>query len=233
MKKFAPQSPPIQDGRTRSSGFSRVCRFKSAGRPSLADAEGLADLILDAGWELLLDVGFERFSLDRLARFARIGKPTIYSRFANKEGLLRALSIRQIELRHQEVIAGTQGLSINEALPALASKVVELFLSPEGRLIDRLIDWLDYEAERSQDSLRGWAMQAAIDNAVAVLRHAGERGEIAIADPLSAARFFIEGIVGHARITDMDEDACRSRHDDWARQLSAMILGHFGSAPHG
>ncbi|MBS0481035.1 MAG: TetR/AcrR family transcriptional regulator [Proteobacteria bacterium] len=187
----------------------------------------MADHILDAGWALLLDQGFEKFSFDRLARFARTGKATIYARFSNKEEFLRALLIRQIEMRQREFMAVAQGQEIVHALPRLAVNAVELFLSPEGRLVDRLIDWLDHEGDIAGTSLRGWAMANAHANAMRLLEEADRRGEIAIGDIPTAARFLIEGVSGHARLTDVRAGPSRREHLEWARAYCAMILRAF------
>lgn len=228
MRKSVPPSPPIRTAPRSNSRISSICRFKGAGRPSLQDTEALADHLLDTGWELLLETGFERFSFDRLARFARVGKPTIYARFANKEAFLRAMLIRQIERRQREIIGDAQGRKITEAMPVMAMTVVEMFQSAEGRLIDRLIDWLDHETSGSPSSLREWAMGAAIGNAERLLVEADQRGEICVRDPIGAARFFVEGIAGHARIIGPGVPFNAEQHRDWARQLCAMILDHFG-----
>lgn len=233
MKKSAPPSTATgREAPAKTGYFSGLCRSKAAGRPTQAEAEALGDHILDAGWELLLDQGFERFSFDRLARFARIGKPTIYARFANKEELLRALLVSRIEQRQREVVADAMGHELDVVLPALAFHAVEKFRSPEGRLIDRLIDWLDYEAGADRPSLRGWALESTQRTLEAVLGEANSASSSQIDDIPTAARFLLEGIAGHAKMVDA-RVGDTAGEADWAARYSAMILKHFARAGEG
>lgn len=228
MKKSAPPLPPTpNDAPTKRGPFSALCRAKAVGRPSAVDAEALNDYILDAGWALLLEQGFERFSFDRLARSARIGKPTIYARYANKEELLYALLVRQIERRQQEIMSGTMGHKLTEVFPSLAVNAVLLFQSAEGRLIDRLIDWMDHETDGQRPSLREWAIGNALNNAAALLNEANSRGEVNVQDVQTAARFFVEGVAGRAKISNAETSASITSHQHWAEQLCAIILGFF------
>lgn len=227
MKRSARSSPPADDRRTNTFGFSGICRASAIGRPSQAEAEALADHILDAGWKLLLGSGFEKFSFDRLARFARTGKATIYARFASKAEFLRALLIREIERRQTEIFSSIQGKGLSTVLPELILTTVQHFLSPEGRLIDRLIDWLDHEAEPDRESVRGWALNGAVNNASSLIAAANQTGETEIADPIRAARFLVEGIAGHAKLASLQGQFDESEHATWAHELTTMVLSHF------
>ena len=100
-----------------STPFSR--RKRPGGCPSAAEAELIADHILEAGWQLLLEEGFERFSFDRLARAASVGKPTIYSRFANKHEYSRVLLEHRLTKRKNEVALASLRCAVG--LRAMAS----------------------------------------------------------------------------------------------------------------
>lgn len=201
----------------------------SRGRPSQAEGEALGERILEAGWQLLLEVGFERFSFDRLARFARIGKPTIYARFANKEELLRELLTWRIEHNQREILSRADGQSLAAAIPAMAVSVVEVFASPEGRLVERLIDWLDYETEATHPSLRIWAVRNAANTLEALMIQANDCGETRLRDVSTAARFMVEGIAGHARMCDGRTAFSAADHLEWATRYSAMVLREFSA----
>ena len=47
--------------------------------------------ILSAASQLFLELGFERATVDRIAQAAGVSKLTVYSHFADKEGLFVAL----------------------------------------------------------------------------------------------------------------------------------------------
>ena len=198
-----------------------------AGRPSAEDGEALTDRILQKSWALLLDIGFENFSFDKLARFGRFGKPTIYARFANKAELLRAVLLQSIEEHTQGLFDSVAGQSIDEAIPALCANAVEYFHSPEGRLTDRLIDWLDIEAGDDGPSLRGWTATEATFKIRQRIESSIARGEIEISDLDAVSLFLVEGVTGHARLTKVQDKFDRDHHVQWAKRYWAMIKRAF------
>ena len=201
------------------------------GRPSAAEAELLPERMFEAAWELLLEQGFEGFTFDKLAKQARIGKPTIYARFSNKEEFLRALLERRIMGYQEEVTALAEDLSFRDVLTLMAMRVVVKFLSEEGRLMDRLIDWLEYEGDPSKPSMRKWAFESARNRGEAIITAAVERGEIVISDIPLAAQTFLEGIIGHARMSQVREPTNLEPHQRWAETYVAVILRAFDGRP--
>jgi AcrR family transcriptional regulator len=59
------------------------------------DADPMAQRILDASLAQLLDFGVRRFSVEDVARRVGINRITIYRRFSGKDGLLRAVILRE------------------------------------------------------------------------------------------------------------------------------------------
>lgn len=206
-------------GKTKTSPKASV----RVGRPPAEESEALHDRILDEGWALLLDQGFEGFSIDRLARFARVGKPTIYARFENKEDLLRRILMKQIEYQQQSIFSSLNPSSLAEAIPTLAAEAVAVFQTAEVRLIDRLIDWLDYESDKPGPSLRGWTAETTISTLEQHIAQANALGQTRIADPRAAATFLIEGIAGHARLSGAHKARDRSVHLDWAQRYWKLV----------
>ncbi|APG61974.1 hypothetical protein LPB140_03085 [Sphingorhabdus lutea] len=198
-----------------------------AGRPCAEDAESLTDRILMASWDLLLDIGFEKFSFDKLAKYGRFGKPTIYARFSGKVELLRALLMLSIETTSRGFFESVADQHIDKAIPSLCADGVEFFHSPEGRLKDRLIDWLDLETDDNAPSMRGWTLKDGLEKISALLKGACEREEVTISDIDTASLFLIEGIVGHARMTSVEDQFDREKHILWASRYWAMIRQAF------
>jgi AcrR family transcriptional regulator len=63
-------------------------RSRAAGRPL---DEGVDRAIHDAAWRLLLEDGYARLSIARVADEARVGRPAIYRRYADKSELISAV----------------------------------------------------------------------------------------------------------------------------------------------
>lgn len=201
------------------------------GRPSLADAGQLSGRILDASWDVLLATGFENFTFDRLARHARIGKATIYSRFASKHELLSALLQRRIAQRRVAIEAHGADLPPVEAFTRRATEILEDLGTPAGLLLERLMDWLDQErdgpATRPSSGDVGYRARVyryALDSIGNALRESAARHGLKIGDIELAAQFWLEGIIGHARLTDAQQRSDAASIRAWARAYSAFFF---------
>ena len=169
------------------------------GRPSIAEAEALSGRILDASWAVLLAGGFENFTFDRVARHAHIGKATIYSRFPGKIDLMQALLLRRIEQRTMHLRQQGSNLSLEAAFRLRAEVIIKMLFAPDGVLMERLIDWLDQEIGQGQ-SMRANAYRQAIDSIADILTHNAHQAGLVVHDVDLAARLWIEGLIGHARL---------------------------------
>ncbi|MBT8427826.1 MAG: TetR/AcrR family transcriptional regulator, partial [Erythrobacter sp.] len=162
-------------------------------------------------------------------RYGRFGKPTIYARFGNKVELLRALLVQSIESRSRDLFDAASRQHIDEAIPSLCADVVEYIHSPEGRLKDRLIDWLDIEAEDGGPSMRGWAGEMAIERIRQFMGDASKRGEITLSDIDKASQFLAAGVIGHGRMTKVEDTFDRAPHIEWARGYWSMLKKAFAT----
>ncbi len=68
-----------------------------AGRPRAEDLEQRADALLATTEALLVKLGYERTTLNVIARSAGVSKQTIYAKYGGKPGLLRAVLQRMSE----------------------------------------------------------------------------------------------------------------------------------------
>ena len=75
------QSQPDDDGEA-------AIRSRAAGRPL---DENVDAAILDAAWRLLLEQGYARMSIAKVAAAARVGRPAIYRRYRDKSELVAAV----------------------------------------------------------------------------------------------------------------------------------------------
>jgi AcrR family transcriptional regulator len=73
-----------------------------ASRPSGPRAEAREQAILDAALELLMEVGYDRLSIDALAERARAGKATIYRHWSGKAQIV-AEAVRRMKGDQQAV----------------------------------------------------------------------------------------------------------------------------------
>lgn len=97
-----------------------------SGRPPKAFAGEVEERILDASRKVFLERGFEGASIDEIAAVARSGKPTIYSRFADKEALFTAVVTRSVAANVAGFEAHTPiGATIEKRLESAAVAILE------------------------------------------------------------------------------------------------------------
>ncbi len=147
------------------------------------------DRILDAALHLFLEVGFDRANLDKIAAKAGVTKPTIYSHFGSKIGLLQALALWQTEraLSNSAPNLSPSGDPRTDLLQ-FAKNLIGNMLSPEALHLHRFAiteaikhpelvkPLLDSGPGRLQEALAGYlAMQT-------------QAGKLRCGDPAMAAK---------------------------------------------
>lgn len=105
------------------------------GRPPLEFAGEVDDRILDAARGLFLKHGLGGTSIDEIARVARAGKPSIYSRFPTKEALFEAVAMRNaanlragLESQSDAPVEGT----VEERLIQVGASILRRLLSSDA-----------------------------------------------------------------------------------------------------
>lgn len=194
------------------------------GRPSLEEAQKLPVRILEAGWDILVEHGFDSFTFDRLARHARIGKVTIYNRFPGKREFLEALLRHKVDQRRVSILATGAGLPLVESFCQRAAMVVQLLLSPDGIMMERLVDWCDQEFGDGDVNYRHAMFAHALADIESELRTAAIEEGVVIADLGLAARFWLEGILGHARLVGSAHVYDHAETERWARSYSDFFF---------
>jgi AcrR family transcriptional regulator len=218
IKPRAAQS--TEDGERISAAEPCVRR----GRPSLEEAQRLPSRILQAGWEVLAEHGFENFTFDRIARHAHIGKVTIYNRFAGKAEFLEALLKFKVIERRMSILAVGADLPLIEGFYLRAVAVVEIMLSPDGVLMERLLDWCDQELGDGVTNYRLAMYEDALIHIEAQLKETASQQGFVVRDVPLAARFWIEGLLGHARFLGSVQKFDRDETERWARSYSEFYF---------
>lgn len=210
-------------GRDEPAGVQR-------GRPTSRQAAEMEDRLLDAAWALLAETGPEHLSIERLAARARASKKTIYARFANKRDLLGHLLAQRLELFLADMAdpVPAEGQSAQAAFAALARGHLAALVIGQGRLLERLVDWLDAtvgEAGGGSAKARSYARVLAFLEWQ--IPDTARRAGVDIPDPGAFALYWLDGIVGHSRTTlDCSEDAI----ERWARGYTRLYLKAIGAS---
>ncbi|NUR87497.1 MAG: TetR/AcrR family transcriptional regulator [Nonomuraea sp.] len=151
--------------------------------------------ILDATLELLSEVGYDRMTLDQVARRARASKATIYRRWSGKAELVVDVICERVDTG-TPLAADTGSLrgdlvSLFEALCATVERKHTLIIGLSSTLLS------DEELSRT---LRRHIPDRDLNGVSALLERAARRGELA--GPVAAERVFTlaEALVWHRTI---------------------------------
>src|ERR1700741_741240 len=105
------------------------------GRPTLSDEQ-----LLDIAFDLFLEHGFERTSIDAITAAAGMAKRTVYARYGDKETLFKAALARAIE-DWMVPVAGLRAAEtedLEKTLLAIARMLLTNILGPAGIRLLRL-----------------------------------------------------------------------------------------------
>ncbi|MBF8189573.1 TetR/AcrR family transcriptional regulator [Nonomuraea sp. K274] len=151
--------------------------------------------ILDATMELLSEVGYDRMSVDQIAKRARASKATIYRRWAGKPELVVDVICRRFAM---EAPRGEDTGSLRGDLAFIFRGLCEL-VERKHTLVIGLSSTLVSNQELAR-TLRAHMPAADLDDLRALLTRAVARGELA--GPVDAARLFAvaEALVWHRMI---------------------------------
>ncbi len=114
---------------------------RRAGRPTAVRAAQIDGMIRNAARRLFLEAGADATSMDAVASAAGVSKGTLYSRFANKEELLRAVIADLLRLMDKRASATDHLLpdALGPRLREHARKLVEAMGWTEYSQFNRLI----------------------------------------------------------------------------------------------
>lgn len=135
------------------------------------------ELVLDSAAELLVRWGFQRVTIDEVARHARIGKGTVYLHFRTKEALFLTVMLRA----HRQLAATMAQRMVDDPDEALPSRLVrslylELARDPIARTLylgdPEVLGRLSHEAAGTMDDLRARRLDV-LHRQFELLREAG------------------------------------------------------------
>jgi AcrR family transcriptional regulator len=149
-------------------------------RPSGARAEAREQAILDAALELILEVGYDRLSMDALAERAHAGKATIYRHWSGKAEVVAEAMRCRVATKHA---APPETGSLRGDLLGMVGEMVKSMTQEDGALVAGVL-W----AMRTDPVLAGLVRAQIVEQKQEVARvtiqRAIERGELApTADP--------------------------------------------------
>lgn len=188
------------------------------GRPALGQAETITARVIDAAWAVLLESGPELFALDRVATVAHASKQTIYARFAGKTDLLEAVLDARTGLLFADFDEAAASGRIETVIAELTRRSVSSLSAPEALMLERLIDWID--RARPEAAMRERIHVAMHGRLRGCLAEAQAQGQLRLDDVDTAARYWLDGLIGHVRGPQPSGDAL----DEWAETFARYFI---------
>jgi len=176
----------------RSSKTASASALPKSGR----QAERLA-AILEAAEQTFLEKGYERGSLDDVARKANASKATIYAHFGNKLGLFQAiLSTRLAQIEQPLKTGEATHAPVRSVLTAFGQGFLRTLLAPVPLKMYRLVasQGINFPELARMAYVNG--PRQAIAGLGAYLKHRTELGELDVPDPETTAEFFLMSLRG-------------------------------------
>lgn len=98
-----------------------------AGRPKVEELAERTDALLATTEALLIKLGYERTTLNVIAKEAGVSKQTIYAKYGGKPGLLRAVLQRASENSSSASLAAEDDLPLYEGLLERVRRLINIF----------------------------------------------------------------------------------------------------------
>ncbi|MGH3644991.1 MAG: TetR/AcrR family transcriptional regulator [Mycobacterium sp.] len=139
----------------------------------------LESAILDAGWDQLIEAGFERFTIDAVAERSSAARSVLYRRWPSRLGLLEAV------IRHRgqtDAIPTPDTGSLRGDVLALLTEFNDRRSRIVGLIAARLGAYYD-ETGGSPRELRTWFMPDGPSAMVTIVERAVAKGELPVTPP--------------------------------------------------
>ena len=108
-------------------------------RPGRPKSEAKHSAILNSAGTLFLRDGYDKTSMDAVAREAGVSKQTVYSHFSGKEDLFRACIRDKVEEYGLDMDRLSSGLPLREALTMVGNQFMELLADEKVMAMHRLL----------------------------------------------------------------------------------------------
>ena len=194
--------------------------------------EALGQTIIDAAFELFVELGFQATTMDKVAQRAKISKLSIYRHFENKEALFSAaMSARCQQFAPQALVEGVDG-SAEDQLVAVGTSLLRTLLSPDVRGVEAMV-MADKTNQQSLSRLHYEAGPAHVIALIeALLRQLHAKEVLNVPNPLQSARLFAALLKGSdlLLIARFDEARAEAEIESYCRSAVAMfIAAHAGN----
>lgn len=171
--------------------------------------------VLDGAMRVFLAYGYQRVTMDDIAKAAEMSRPALYLLFRNKADIYRAIGERMFEISLRQMAAalaagGSLGQRLNIAVDtAMIAMMRQIAESPHGA------ELLDLKNSLAAELIEGWHSSTAVMFAAAIEQEAAKLNVDLAARGLTArglAELLIDGLEGMKhRVAAADDQRAGAR----------------------
>jgi AcrR family transcriptional regulator len=199
---------------------------RTRGRPKQEDIAAIENSLLEVALREFLAHGYGAASVTRIVRDAGVSKTTIYSRFASKELLFRAIMDREVTRLSVEgsLRATSTRLDLRAGLEALANRTLEVSLTGNLLQVNRLI-----YSESSRFPELGVAAAErhgiGVRQVATFIRECAEADGVPCRQPHDVAEAFIFMLRGwYVNVMLTNRIVPEEERKQWARQAVRLLM---------
>jgi TetR/AcrR family transcriptional repressor of mexJK operon len=199
---------------------------RSRGRPRPEDVADIESKLLDVALQEFLQHGYGGTSMTKIVKAAKGSKTTLYSRFASKEALFRAIIHEQINhLAPSAWLKSEAGpLDLEQGLNSYANHMLQLSLEGELLGVNRLI----YSESHRFPELGAAAAEKTelgIKRIAGFIRECAAADKIPCRDPDGVAEAFILMIRGwYVNVMLTNSKVSTARRETWVKRAVRTLL---------
>lgn len=198
-----------------------------AGRPTRDQAQARDVAMLETALDHFLDLGFERTTIESIARSVGMTKRTLYARYPDKVALFRAavgLAIDRFAVS-QEQIEATERDDIEQTLMAFAWLRIEQVMTPNGLKLQRIINTESHRFPKILAESYEVGAGPSVRFLASVLARETAAGRLAVLEPERAAVVFLSMVVsGPVRTIVIGNQLSRDEIEDRLRYAVRLFL---------
>jgi AcrR family transcriptional regulator len=161
------------------------------GRPTAAQACLRTGDLLDAAWEVFIELGYQAASIAEIARRAGASKQTIYARFSTKAELFKAVIQRGSD-RLQELFARIllPDDAVELVLLSYGENMAQIMIQPEAQRFFRTVVGAARDFPELAEFFWEHAARQGQKRLAEYLTAQTAKGALQVEDPVMAARLF-------------------------------------------
>jgi TetR/AcrR family transcriptional repressor of mexJK operon len=192
----------IEIGRAEPARSAAGARGRAAGPPAEDRSTRKRRVVLEAATALFLRHGYLGTSMDQVAAYAGVSKPTVYKFFGDKEHLFSEIVLgtleRAAEPFHAELARLAETDHLDSELPRLARRYLATVMQPPVLQLRRLVIGASHQLPGLAEEYYERAPERTIRVLADTFARLADRGLLAVTDPPAAAAQFAFLVLGRA-----------------------------------